>query len=264
MEDSSMRVFAPALTLLVLGPLLGSADEPVAKPDYRELSKLIHQQVAKKLPKEVEKEFGWGATIPVPPKLPLPRLRKYVKVGDRLEVPHGAWSLVRGKIEDPDKNLVIQVRDFRQLEPTLYRVAVDADATIATEAEWQQWQKGLPIFGATALADAEVRLALVCDVRVSFDVSAFPPALNLEPKVSDLQLDLKALNLRQLGNRIVQAENPKELGARFEDIFRQALKQSEPKLKELANEALAKGLREGKGSVAPGELFKAVPPPAKK
>jgi hypothetical protein len=259
-----MRTLVLGIGLLTCAPILAIADDPTPTPDYRELSKVIQQQVVKKLPKEVEKRFGWGETIPLPPRLPLPRLRTYVKVGDHIEVPHGPWRRVKGRIEDPSKDLDIQVREFRQLEPTTYRLALDADTTVNCEAEWQQWQKGLRLVGATAVADAALRISLVCDVGVSLDLSTFPPAVNLEPKVKELHIDLKSLNLRHLGNRIVQAENPKELGERFEDVLRDALHQSEPILKDYANDAIARGLREGKGGVAPAALLKAAQNAAKK
>lgn len=238
--------------------LTALGDEAAPQPDYRELSKLIQQQVVAKLPREVEHRFVWGETIPVPPNLPLPRLRTYVKVGERLEVPHGPWSRIKGRIDEPDKNVLIQVRELHQLEPTKYRLVLDVDANINGEAEWQQWQKGLKLVAGGAVADAALRIALVCDVSVSLDLKSFPPALNIDPKVKELQVDLRRFDLKHIGTRLVTVENPKDLGDRMEELLREALRQSEPMLKEYANEAIARGLREGKGNVAPAALFKAA------
>ena len=254
-----MRLFCAALGFLVCGALLAGQDPAPAGPDYRELSRLLQQAVVKQLPPEVEKRTGWGETIPVPPDLPLPRLRKYVKVGDHFEVPHGAWRRVKAKIEDPKRDLQLQVREFRQLDPSTYRLALDVDALVACEGEWQQWQTGLRLLAATAVADAAVRLSLVCDIAVSVEFKKFPPEVKLEPKVQDLKVDLKSLNVRHLGNRLVQGEKIEGVNENLEELLREGLKQSEPLLKAYANDAIARGLREGKGSISPAELFKAVP-----
>ncbi len=249
-----MRSLAAALGLLLALPLLVGADEP----DYKELSSLMQQAVIRQLPGKVEKQFGWGETIPVPPNLRLPRLRTYVKVGDGLEVPHGAWRRVQGFIEDPQRNLQLHVRDFRQIDATMYRLALDVDAIITCQGEWQQWQKGLLLVGAAADADADVRVSLVCDVGVSLDLKTFPPAVNLDPKVQELNIDLKHLYLHYLGNRLVRGEKIEGVPQRLEEIVRDVLKQGEPLVRDYANNAIARGLREGKGNVSPAALFKAA------
>jgi hypothetical protein len=175
-----------------------------------------------------------------------------------MEVPHGPWWKVKGWIDEPEKRLQVQVRDFKQLDAANYQIALDVDAHVSCAGEWQQWQKGLLLVGATAVAEPAFRVSVVCDIEVSFDVGTFPPGVSLTPKVKELHVDLKGLNLRQVGNRIVQAEDPKGLGERLEDTLRDALKQGEPFLVSLANEAIARGLREGKGNVAPTALFKSA------
>jgi hypothetical protein len=253
-----MRSLPVAAGILLCGPLLSAADEPAAKSDYRELSRLLQQAAVKQLPKEIEKRAGWGDTIPVPPNLPLPRLRTYVRVGDRLEVPHGSWRRIKGRFEDPQKDLQVFVNDFRPIDASTYRLALDVDAIITGDGEWQQWQKGLLLITVNGEADAALRISLVCDVGVSLNLKALPPEVNVEPKVKEMHVDLKSLSLRQLGNRFVQAGKNKEMETRLEELLREVLRQSEPFLVSYANEAIARGLREGKGRIAPAELFRAT------
>src|SRR4029077_10651997 len=172
--DRPMRSTAVLIAIFAMLPLCVSAQDKPAKQEYKQFSRLVHSMVVKELPKEVEDASGWGGTIPYEPGLPLPRLRKYVKVGDKLEMPHGTWRKGKGKIEEPDKNLKIDVKDFKQLDSKTYRVVDGVDTTFLVRLEIQQWQKGLLLIGADISADANVTAAIVCDVSVSLNLKKFP------------------------------------------------------------------------------------------
>src|SRR6202044_2159729 len=143
------------------------------KPDYAAFSKLIHKRVTKEL-KEFKDDSGWGQTNPVPPKLPLPGLRTYLKSGNEVVLPHGSWQRFKGKIEDPDKNLKIVVKDFQKTaDGKKYRLIADVDITIVAVGEWQLWQKGLLVVSAASAADANFTAAVVCEVGVNIDLKKF-------------------------------------------------------------------------------------------
>jgi hypothetical protein len=233
------------------------AGEKTPKQDYAEFSRLVHKIAVKQLPKQFEDNSGWGQMIEVPANLRLPGLRRIVKVGDHLEAPHGPWRRFHGKIEDPDKNLKIVVKDFKKLDDKTYRVFVDVDATILCHGEWQQWRKGLLIIGADAFADANITAAIVCDVGVSLDLKKFPPELNIEPKVKELGLDLVDFKLRD--GPILNGERGKMLSSDLKDVMRTLIKASEPGVKEYANQAIVEGLKQGKGTVSVSAIMKALP-----
>ncbi len=244
--------------ILNLIPMTLAAQTPTQpKTDYAAFSKIIHRVVVKQLPKEFEDASGWGKMIEVPANLPLAGLRKLVKVGDHLEAPHGTWRRFKGKIEEPDKNLKIVVKDFKKVNEKTYRVAVDVDATILCRGEVQQWQKGLMLIGAEAAADANVTAAVVCDIGVSLNVKKFPPELNIEPKVTELGLELVDVKVR--GGPILKGENGKALANDFKDVLRGAVKASEPLVKAEANRAIAESLREGKGAISAAAILEALP-----
>jgi hypothetical protein len=197
----------------------------------------------------------------VPAKLPLANLRTYVKVGDKLELPHGAWRRFTGKIEDPDKNLKIKVKDFKKLDDKTYRIVLDVDALVFCQAEWEQWQKGLLLVGAGGDADVHMTAAIVCDVGVSLDTRTFPPGLKLEPKVTELGLNLVDINLR--GGPLLKGEKGDGLRNDLKDLLRSVVKSSEPFVKEQANLLITQSIREGKGSISATEIMKALPMPKK-
>jgi hypothetical protein len=257
-EENFMRPLAIALGILVLVPLsLAAQTLPMPKEEYAAFSKIIHKVVVKQLPKEFEDASGWGQMMEVPANLPLAGLRRLVKVGDHLEAPHGTWRRFKGKIEEPDKNLKIVVKEFKKLDEKTYRVVVDVDATILCRGEVQHWQKGLMLIGAEAAADANVTAAIVCDVAESLNVKKFPPELNIDPKVTELGLELVDVKVR--GGPILKGEGGKAMANDIKDMLRAAVKASEPLVKAEANRAIAESLREGKGTISAGAILEALP-----
>jgi hypothetical protein len=243
--------------ILTLIPLNLSAGEKPAKPEYKEFSKLIHSVIVRQLPKEFEDASNWGQTIPAPDKLPLPGLRTFIKVGNKLEVPHGTWRRFKGKIEHPDKHLKILVKEFKALDPKTHRIAVDVDATFLTLSELQQWQKGLMLIGGNAVADVQITAAIVCDVGVDLDFKKFPPELKLDPKVTGLGLDLVDFKVRN--GPMIQGEFGDNLRNDLKQIMRGLLKASEPLVKEEVNRAIVQSLKEGKGTISAQSIMKALP-----
>ena len=55
-------------------------------------------------------------------------------------------------------------------------------------------------------------------------------------------------------------ETAKELGNKVKDILQDALRAAEPAIKAKANEAIAKSIQDGKGTISAGELMKALSP----
>ena len=195
--------------------------------------------------------------------MPLPGLRTYVKVGDKLEVPHGAWQRFKGRLENPDKNLKIVVKDFKKNEGgKTYRLAADIDVTIFCQAEWQFWQKGLLLIGAESSADANFTAALVCDVGVTLDITKFPPEVTVEPKVAELGLNLVDIKPRQ--EPILKGEKGDALRRDLKEILRTLVKASEPLVKDYANQAIAQSLKDGKGAISAGAILKSLPMPKEK
>jgi hypothetical protein len=250
------RVLAVA-GLIALCPLL-TAGEKEAPPDYTEFSKLLRQTVLRQVPREHEEKFNWGHTIPVTEPLRLPRLRAYVKVGNHIEVPHGAWRRVRVKLLDPDRDFRLAVRDLRPVGK-LYRIVIDAEVTVFAQGEWQQWQKGLLLLGENGDATATIATSMACDVDVSFDYSKFPPALDVKPKVAEMTLDLRHFQLLRV-NGTVEGEKIRALGNDLmRDGLRDFIKAAEPMVKDYANDAIARSLKEGKGKISADALLKIAP-----
>jgi hypothetical protein len=268
------RIFTISAASALILTVFSLADEPAKAPrkaDYADFSRQIQKIVAKQVPRFIQDSSGWGQTVPLPDRLAFPRLKRTtIRVGDRLELPHGLWRKFRVTIADPARDIGIQVRDFTQVNATTFRVKVDAQAAFRGEVEAQQWQKGLMLVGINADADATVGVALVCDVKVGFKSAkgSFIPDITLDPNVSDLKTSLPDFSLRRVSLKragvVLEGEQARDAGNLVKGYLEDLMRSFEPQIKDLANQAIARGLREGKGAFSPAELMKSLPVPAPK
>jgi hypothetical protein len=255
-----MRMMQLVVAGLVAAPILAGADEPATKNEkaYTEFSKLLQRIVIAQSPKQFEYRDSWGNTIPLPEKkLPLPKLRTYLKDGDQVVLPHGAWKKLNVTVDDPAKDLLIRVKDFTALDRNTYRLALDADVVLHTEGEWQQWQRGLFLIGVGGEADAYLTIGIVCDIGVALDLSKGVPDLVFAPKISELTLDLK--DIRPRGGPILTGERGQKLAAEIKGLLRAAVKAAEPQVRDRANQAIVQGLRESKGDLSSAAILKKLP-----
>lgn len=266
---SQMGRFGLALSLFGLAALATAGQPEKNEPvDYAELSRLIHKIAVAQVAKTVEDNSGWGQTVPVPDRLPLPRLKRtLVKVGDRWELPHGVWRKVKAWLPEPARDLQIHVRELKPAGPGTFRLVLDADVALRGWAEVQHWQNGLALVGFIGEADAVIGLHLVCDVGIAFDTKKFPPEVKVTPKVAELKSDLREFALREVKLRRLavklEGDAAREAGNQFKGILQELMRSQEAKVKELANQAIERSLREGKGNLNAASLMKLLSPPSK-
>jgi hypothetical protein len=268
----TVRKLMPCLCVLAVVLSWSQAGEPPAakkEKDYTALSQLIQQSVVKQMPKVYKNETGWGQTVPIPPEgLRLMRRRQTVPVGDHLELPHGHWRKTRIWMDDPNRDLNIKVLDLRPAGDKSYRITLDIDASLHGATEVEQWQKGLLVIDLTGEADTRVGILLDCDVALSLG-KGFPPEVKVEPKVTNLTVDLKDFNLKHVEGRrtriavALDGEAAQNLGKEFKGVLQDMIRSAEPQVIERANEAIARSLREGKGTFSAMELMKALSKNAK-
>jgi hypothetical protein len=266
-EAAMTRVVSVCLLALIgAGAHSASAQEPpekggdsfIPKSAYGEFSKLVHKHVVPHVPKYCEDLSGWGGTIPLDPdvRLRLPKLRTYLKVGDHIEVPHGLWKKFRIWIEDPDRDVQIQVREVSKTEKGL-RLTLEADVFLYGEAEVKPWQKGLGLPVVKADADIAINLQMDVDVKLTFDTKKFPPDVTIEPWIVSSKLDLRDLQLKKVGSIIsFEGETVANWGNEMKGMLNGLLQRYEEQVTDRANQAIAESLKNGKGRLSTGELLK--------
>jgi len=232
-------------------------DKEEAKPDLSYFSEMIHKMVVPSVPKFYEDLSGWTGSIPVPPDLVLPRLRTYIKVGDRVEVPHGLWKKYRIWIDDPARDVRINLRELKKLEDGGFRLSIEASALVHGEGEVKPWQKGLGLPIVKADADIVVHLNLEVDVKLTLLTDRFPPDVTVEPWIVASKLELKEFNLKKISSIIsIEGGGVTGLGNELKGVLNGLIQQYEEDVTDRANQAIARGLREGKGKLSTGEMLK--------
>lgn len=259
----SQRTLAGFVALLLVAPLVLGADEknakPAEKPDFTELSKKIQQEVLPQIPKSWEDTSEWGQTIPVHNKLSAPKLTRVVlKKDGKDEFPHGGWKRTKITFDDPAKDVKIEVRDLKKVEGNLYRLQVDSTVSVHSARQMQQWKNGFKLLDITAYADVVVTVALECDVKATLKFGKFPPEIEVEPKVVESKILLKEFHLRRVG--IIEGPLVQDLGKELKGFIQAQLTAKEPEVRETANKAIAKGLKDGKVSFPATSLLKSAAP----
>src|SRR6266542_2749478 len=268
-----MRIRGFGLVLAILGSCwsAATAQQPAgieAGKDYAELARLIHKMVGGQFPKVFEQDEGWGQTIPVPGKLRLQGLRTRLVVDGKEVLPHGLWRKVQARLDDPERDLTIRVRSLQPQPDGVYRLTLDVDAALRGEMEMVHWQKGLRLVNLIAEGDALVGMSVACDVKVTLDPKRPLGKVKLAPNVTDLQMSLKDFKLHQVALRrlgpILEGEQARAAGEMLKGVVEKMLQGMGPGMKDRFNEAIARSLADGGGSVPVGELLKALSPRPKK
>jgi hypothetical protein len=239
------------LSLFVLTGV--GADE---KADYSALSKMIQDAAVANLPRQYEEKSPWGMSVPIDPFMRLQGLRMRMNVNGRDEWPHGVWKRLKLWMVDPARDLSVEVRDLRKLENGKHRLTLTATVSGRVEHERQRWRNGIQLFQLIVHADGVVAATFDCDVAVAFDASTIPPAVSIEPKVVDCRLELKDFQLHRVGPVI--GDGVRDIGHDLRDLVAELVRSYEPKAQELANAAIAKALKDGKGKVSADLFLKAT------
>jgi hypothetical protein len=237
---------SPCLLLLLAPARVAAITFPTAEEAAgADLARLIHKTIVAKLPTAYEDKSGWGQTIPLPDRLILPRLKRtMVKVGDHMEVPDGTWRKLRLRLEDPDRDLHVRIRGFKQLGPTTYRTTYNVEATLRAEADVQRWRNGVELADLTARADVRLVIRVECDSTARLATDKLPPRLVLDPDLKDLKLTLKeftpkAVTFRRAGVT-VEGSPIEAVGAEVKDLVQALMESKEPDIRKGVNETLKK------------------------
>ncbi len=248
-----------ANTMILAFPflILAAGVPPDSKPDYTTFSNLIHQVAIEKMARQHESRSNWGSTVPIDPTLRLQSRRVRMNVDGREVWPNGVWTRTKLWLDDPAKDVRIEVRDLRKLENGKTRISIAATVAGHVEHERQRWRNGIQLIGFTSYADGIVTATFDCDAVVTLSATTIPPTLTVEPKVVGCRLELGEYALRQVGP--VGGEGVRELGNDLRGVVTDLIHSYEPKAQELANKAIARALKDGKATLPASLLLKAAP-----
>lgn len=168
-------------------------------PSSRGVHTLLTEVVRAYIPIDYENTKDWGKTKEVTRGIRIRREGLRITTKRRKKpVNHGTWKRYKIHLVDPGDNLRMRVENYS--EKPDHRVSMDLviDAKLDASGRLSHWERGLQLFSVSAAATSDVQLRITCDVGLKLDPSEFPPAVALDPVVTDANLLLKDFRLRQV------------------------------------------------------------------
>ncbi len=116
------------------------------------------------------------------------------------EVNHGFWQRYSARLVRPAETLQVQIQQLPGDGPTVrFQLLLTLRAHCEVTFAW--WNYGVKGWNGTAESDATIQLRLVLETRpeLKFSLETPLPRVSLDPKVAELDLKIKDIDLRRIG-----------------------------------------------------------------
>jgi hypothetical protein len=198
------------------------AAEAAPKVSTARLSAAITEIVREQIPHTYEDTSKWGGTTQVWDGLHMHMEGIHLKTKRRFkEVNHGAWSLYRVSLIDPETEFQVSVENERELGDGHVGFDIVFTARLDAFARRSRWVKGVQLISLSVSADARVSLRLSCELESYLDLSVLPPDVVFDPEITAARLELVDFNVRRISD--VGGHLAHELGAAMEGVIRRKL-----------------------------------------
>lgn len=154
------------------------------------------------------------------------------------DVPHGIWRRYRVNLIRPEKTFEATVE---QLEPDTsgnipFSILVSLRARCEATFVW--WTYGVKGLNGTAVSDAtlHLKLQLVTNPKLNFRLDGRLPRVELQPRVTQVDLKLKDLDVRQIG--ILKGDLAEVLGDGSRKAVEALMQQQEGKIRDKLQKSL--------------------------
>lgn len=146
-------------------------------------------------------------------------------------VNHGSWEKYAAKVRPGAENFRITLPNIETTPDGTSHITVNVRAVLDIDARQSQWSRGVQLYSVSASGWADVEVAIRVDVTTRPDYTEFPPAIVIDPTVSDAYVVLHRLQLDRVG----------KLGGEFsQQVSRAAEKIIEDKLADKKTDLVAK------------------------
>ena len=212
-----------ALTLNALVHVAFAADADVIPIDPR-LQTLFTDLARQAIPHDYENEKAWGKTKEVVRGLYVKREGLRIKTHRTTKtVNHGTWKKYRIQLLDPEGQFQVRVANVRRLPNQHFVFDVVVDARVRIFGRLSQWERGVQLVSLSAEADADVQLAMQCDLATKLEIAGDSPGLTIDPTVQAADLQIRSFQMRHISQldgplvRTLSASIREVLEDEFED-----------------------------------------------
>ena len=197
----------------------------------------ITAMVREQIPHQYEDTSKWGMTTEVWDGLHVRREGLRIKTKRRKkEVNHGAWTLYRIELTNPQEEFRIRVEKERELAEGGVAFDLVFAARLHVFGRRSRWVKGVQLISLSADADARVELRLSCKLAMSLDITQLPPDVVFHPQVDDARLDITYFRVDRISE--VGGTLAKELGHGIERVLQKKVDEKRDRLVEKVNSAI--------------------------
>lgn len=205
-------------------------------------------------PFPIEERDNWGKTVKIFDGVKVEGKGLRLKIREsKKDVNHGLWKHFKITLDDPEKDLSLEVRRFEHVGGDRFVFEVFLSARLHAYAHLMQWSNGLRLLSTEVEADATLELSIAGEVRVGYAPGLLMPTVSLDPKIADARLNLGYFRMRRVGQ--FDGWAVKELGETLESMVRRKIRDKSPKIVESANEAITKQKQAGKLQFSAADLW---------
>ncbi|MGL4464992.1 MAG: hypothetical protein ACRC1K_22800, partial [Planctomycetia bacterium] len=189
-------------------------------------------------PTSVEDDDGWGDVVHIFDGFKTERVDGKTRIRKREKaVNHGLWKRWRLWMEDPARDLTLEILNYKTDGAGRSDFDLRARAKVRGRAEMIQYSNGIHLMRMSVEADAVAQLDLKC--RMKIEQSGWGPfwTLAVSPTVTRSNLQLLDLSVRRVGR--IEGPLVQELGDGFRELFEKKLKKKESDLTKRIQKTLA-------------------------
>lgn len=189
--------------------------------------------IEKAIPREYDKRKNWGHTKKITSGIRMDGIKIYRR---KKAVKHGVWKHYRIKLIDPDERLKVRIVNLQSLENGRVGFTMKLQVKFDIWARAKIYKYGVHLIALETVGDAEIDLALDCEVGMNFQTQSGDTGVALDPLVTGARLDITDFHLHRVSN----AKGPiiRELGEELPRIIERELQG--PKLVAKLNKAINK------------------------
>ncbi|MFL5328161.1 MAG: hypothetical protein ACJ8C4_04545 [Gemmataceae bacterium] len=239
-----MPITIAAVFLLTL-----PAAAPTAAPD--QLSQTLRTLLLQHLPAPLyQSQKDWGKTKDVK----VFTFRHGKPVVERSPRNDGLWREVRIDAINPHQTLVLEVRDFASPKPGVITFTLHIAGDVQFEADQQQWESGIKMYGASIRARARVSATLHCEVTTKTEFKNLLPDIVCQAKVLKSDVGYDNLHVEHVAG--LGGDFAKVVGVAGHEMIHQWKPSIERHLLAKANEAMVKAVEKKEVRIRLAKLAK--------
>jgi hypothetical protein len=207
--------------------------------DDEPLSGVVRQVILNELKDKYEDDKNWGHQrealrgFRVRGSVIRPRFEKRTK-----PVNDGFWQRYVVTVVEPEQQLRVGLDNLRLVENGRIAFTLRLSARLRGDANVEQWERGVKLFGTSGQGDAIVSATIDCDVGIRFEPGKLTSDVLLDPHVGAIHLDLVDLDVKRLSH--FGGKMAHEIGDSFTPMVARQLKRREGKIADKANASIAK------------------------